>query len=163
MDLVHIRHQGTLAWWVRGSAFIVFAVGWFERRDFWPLMAAGIGCTLLSLVVDDRTDLQTADVSRSRRNWPFWTVLVLSIPSLGAALIVAYVLVSGPSTSMWALPMLLYFYIPVGLILSSILASFSQYSMSEKLRRRTWQVLAAALSAVPLTLVLLWLVSLLRH
>ncbi len=162
MHFIRVRQQGSLAWWVRGSAFTVFAVGWFERRDFWPLMAAGIGCTILSFVVDDRTDAQLADVSRLRWNWPFWTVLVFSLPSISAVLIVAYVLVLGPSASMMVLAILLYFYIPVGLVLSTTVAGFGQFSMSEKRRRRMWQVLAVALSAVPLTYVLLWLLSLLR-
>jgi hypothetical protein len=162
MHFIRVRQQRSLAWWVRGSAFIVFAIGWFERRDFWPLMAAGILCTFLSFVVDDRIDVLLADVSRVHWNWPFWTVLVFSLPSISAVLLVAFVLASGASSSMWALPIVLYFYIPVGLVLSSILASFSQHSMSEKRRRRMWQALAVALSAVPVTYVLLWLLSLQR-
>jgi hypothetical protein len=46
------------------------------------------------------------------------------------------------------------------MVLSAILASLSQHSMSEKRRLNTWKVLAAALSAVPVQFVLLWLLSL---
>ncbi|MGD0598895.1 MAG: hypothetical protein ABR988_03680 [Terriglobales bacterium] len=159
-DLNQIRQQGTLSWWVRGSAFIVFAIGWVERRDFWPVMAAGLCCTVLSLVVDDRYNNRSVAINvRSDWNWPFWTVTALSTPTLAAVVIMASALVWGPTDWVWVLPILLYFYIPVALVLSAIVAGLTQHSMRPERRRKTWQALALALSAVPLTLVLLWLAS----
>jgi hypothetical protein len=57
------------------------------------------------------------------------------------------------------LPVLLYFYVPVGLVVSAIVAAFTQRSMSRERGLRLWGVLALALSAVPLTIVLLWLAA----
>ena len=169
VNLNQIRQQGALSWWVRASAFSVFAIGWFERRDFWPVMAAGLCCTVLSFAVDDRDNNRSVAINvRSNWNWPFWTVLALSTPALIVVVITASFLVWGPTGWLVVLPLLLYFYIPVALALSAVVAGLTQHSMRPERRRKTWQALALALSAVPLALVLLWLGSLraessLRH
>lgn len=139
---------------MRGAAFIVFSLGWFEKRDFWPVMVAGLSCTLLSFVIDDGRD--NGALASQHRNWPFWTVLVLSAPAVAAVAITASALIR-PNESLWVLPILLYFYIPVALVISTVVAAMTQYSMRPERRRSTWRSLAVALSAVPLTYALLLL------
>lgn len=145
---------------MRGAAFSVLITGWFERRDFWPIIAAGVICTLVSVVVEDRDADRTVGPSVGRCwNWPFWIVLALSLPSFTAVSITTYLLIWGASSWALVLPVLLYFYVPVGLVVSAIVAAFTQRSMSRERGLRLWGVLALALSAVPLTIVLLWLAA----
>jgi hypothetical protein len=89
-------------------------------------------------------------------NWPFWTVLLLALPSFMALVIMISMFVR-PSVWAYALIPLLYFYIPVTLILAIVVFAATHRFMRRSTVRRIWATLASAVFAVLATVtVLMW-------
>jgi hypothetical protein len=86
--------------------------------------------------------------------WPFWTVLVLAVPSFAALLITVSTLIR-PNIWAWALIPLLFFYAPVGLGAGAVVAAVTRNHMRRRWSRNTWIVLATSLFAGLTTLALL--------
>lgn len=86
--------------------------------------------------------------------WPFWSVLLLCIPSFAALLITISALLR---PNMWAYTLvpLLYFYIPVSFVVAVAIAAITRRSMRYRWSRNTWVTLALSLFAVLLTVMLL--------
>ena len=88
--------------------------------------------------------------------WPFWTVLVLNVPSFVALLIMISALIR-PNIYAWALAPLLFFCAPVGFGLATVVAVITRNYMTHRWSWSTWIVLASALLAglIPVA-ILMW-------
>jgi hypothetical protein len=75
--------------------------------------------------------------------WPFWIVVVLSVPSFSAAAILITALII-PNIWLYAEIPLMYFYIPLTLVLAVLIAAATHRSMVTRVRHRTWCLLASA-------------------
>jgi hypothetical protein len=78
--------------------------------------------------------------------WPFWVVVVLSVPSFSAATILIGALIR-PNVWLFAEAPLLYFYIPASLILAVLIAAATHRFMRRGTRRRMWYLLASSACA----------------
>jgi len=102
-----------------------------------------------------RSGVAVVTERRVRRDWkwPFWSVLVLSIPSFTALLMML-------SASVWpdilasSEAIGLYFYTPLTLVPAILIAAATQTSMRHYRRRNTWLVLSFAVFAALVAMML---------
>jgi hypothetical protein len=85
--------------------------------------------------------------------WPFWAVVTLSLPSF-AALVITICMFVRPTIWAYALVPLIYFYIPVSLVLAVLLVAAARKSMQRYWIRSTAITLALAVSSTAVTIML---------
>ena len=102
-----------------------------------------------------RSGVAVVTESRVRRDWrwPFWSVLVLSIPSFTALLIMLFAFL-GPKDLIPSEALQPYFYAPLTLVPAILIATVTRTSMRHYWRRNTWLALSLAAFAAVVALVL---------
>ncbi len=90
---------------------------------------------------------------RRQSTWPFWTVIVLTLPAFALLLIWLCAIVRPTGWVYLTVPLI--FVASVGLVVGIIIAAATRHSVPRRLSRSTWIVLGLAVLAALATIVLI--------